>query len=112
MKYRIDVGPFGFGPGMVLALTPSQAEARRGRVAERLGGAYDVVELVEFKRGEVVDIVAGDFGKAGLDRMTPIGDDGEFAPLPEPPEARPLHNALETDVRKRARRARPSHRDD
>lgn len=111
MKYRIDIGPFGFGPGMVLGLTPSQAAARQGRIAPRLGGAYDVVELVEFKAGEIVDVVAGDFGKAGIDRMTPIGEDGEFAPPPAAPEGRPLHRALETEAKAKGRRARPTHRD-
>lgn len=81
MKYRIDEGPFSFGPGFVLGLTDAQAEPRRHRLEPREDGVYGVIEPVEFKAGEEVEVIAGDVGRAALDRMTELGGDP-----PEPPE--------------------------
>jgi hypothetical protein len=76
MKYRIDVGPFAFGPGFVLRLTEEQAASRMHRLVHRTGSDFEVVDKpVEFKTGEIVEVVAGDIGRAGQDRLVNLDAD-------------------------------------
>jgi hypothetical protein len=73
MKYRIEEGPIRLGPGFVLALTPEQLVHRSDRLNRRDDGSYAVVEPVEFKTGEVVEVLEGEIGKAVLDKLRGIG---------------------------------------
>lgn len=72
MKYRIDEGPVGIGPGFVLALTTEQVVHRVHRLRPRQDGAYDVLEPLQFKAGEVIDVLSGDLGKAMLAKVTAL----------------------------------------
>lgn len=71
MKYRVEQGPFRFGPGFVLGLAPEQARPRLHRLEAREDG-FVVVAPVEFKTGEVIELVAGDLGRAWVGRLEPV----------------------------------------
>ncbi len=73
MKLYEVVGPVArFPVGFVLGLRPEQAKARAHRLRKTDDG-YEVVEPVEFKRGEVVHVIAGDVGKGRLIRAVEGG---------------------------------------
>lgn len=77
MRYRVIEAAVQFGPGIVLGLTASQAADRRNRLTPVEAG-FVVADPVEFKVGEVVDLVDGDPGKALLARLVPADQ-----PVPE-----------------------------
>ena len=72
MKYRVENGPFGFGQGFVLRLTEEQAGPRMHRL-QRSGDEFMVIDKpVEFKTGEIVEVIAGDIGRGGQDRLVAL----------------------------------------
>lgn len=71
MRFRVERLPFRFPAGFVLALSPEQARDRLHRLAPRADG-FEVLTPVEFKAGEIVDIVAGDLGRAWVGRLEPL----------------------------------------
>jgi len=81
MRYRVIEAAVQFGPGIVLGLTAEQAAARRHRLMPAADG-FTVAEPVEFKVGEVVEVLAGDVGKGLADRLVPADQ-----PVPERPVA-------------------------
>lgn len=81
MRYRIDAGPFSFGPGFVLGLSEAQSNPRLHRLEARGDDVFAVIEPIEFKAGEEVEVLAGDLGRAGQDKMIELGGDP-----PEPAE--------------------------
>lgn len=64
--YTVTGRAAAFGVGMVLALSPSQAEARKSRLSPCGAGAFRVVEPVEFKAGESITVIFGDVPKTAM----------------------------------------------
>lgn len=64
-NYEVIATVAGFNSGQVLRLTAKQAAPRLHNLRQLNGDHYEVVNRVEFKRGEVVG-VAGDVSKALL----------------------------------------------
>jgi hypothetical protein len=78
MHYRVDGAPFSFGPGFVLGLSDEQAAPRRHHLAPASRG-FTVLRTVQFKVGEIVEVIAGDIGRVGPELLSPL----------EPEEAEP-----------------------
>lgn len=73
MRYRVDVGPLRVGPGVILGLTDEQVSGR-AHVLNRIDLGFVPTAPVEFKAGEVVEIVSGDVGKVMLAGLIPLDD--------------------------------------
>lgn len=74
MRYRVESGPLRVGPGVILGLTDQQAAGRAHRL-NRIDVGFAPTDVVEFKAGEVVEIVSGDVGKAMLAGLIPLDAD-------------------------------------
>lgn len=74
MRYRVEVGPLRVGPGVILGLTDHQARGRAHNL-DRIDLGFVPIAPVEFKAGEVVEIVSGDVGKAMLARLVALDAD-------------------------------------
>lgn len=64
-KYEVIGRVARFAAGFILALTDEQAGTRARRL-RRVEAGFEVLEAVEFKRGEVVGVLAGEIGKGIL----------------------------------------------
>lgn len=90
MRYRVEIGPLRVGPGVILGLTDQQA-AGRAHMLNRIDLGFVPTAPVEFKSGEVVEIVSGDVGKAMLAGLVPLDADtpAEYVrPAPPAPARR------------------------
>jgi len=82
MRYRV-LQPISLPKGTLLGLTEAQAAARQFALRPTVDGLWQVLQAVQFKAGETVD-VAGDMPKAERWKV-------EAAPLPalvQPAKAR------------------------
>lgn len=85
-RYTVSGRVAHFGPGIILALTEQQL-ALRAHLVEAAAGGHTPLEVIQFKRGELIDIVAGDIGKAQLEVLTE-GDVGAAELAAAPPVSR------------------------
>ena len=81
MKVRVIARSIGFGPGSVLALTAAQAASRLHNLEQTArDGVFGVLSRIEFKAGEVVDVLEADLGKAAGDLVAPVDADAKAIP--------------------------------
>lgn len=75
MRYRIEGGALRVGPGVILGLTDEQARPRAHRL-NRIDAGYAPTEVVEFKIGEIVEVVSGSLGKSSLATLIELDEAG------------------------------------
>lgn len=75
-----------FPAGFILKLTAEQAAARAHRLRP-VDTGHAVMEPVEFKRGEIVGVLAGDIGKGFLAEVMPAEPAPGEGPFPMPARA-------------------------
>lgn len=81
-KYKV-IGPkVTFGTGFVLGLSEEQIKTRSLQL-RKYGKNYQVLETVEFKRGEIIDIISKNLTKSTLDNLEAI----EVPPKTSPEKA-------------------------
>lgn len=71
-----------FGIGMVLKLSRSQAEARIALLKKKSKDIYIILEPVQFKKGEIINIVSGKISKAILSDLEIITGNKKAQILP------------------------------
>jgi L-rhamnose mutarotase len=72
--YKVTGVKVRFGPGFVLELEKSQADARAHALYHNKGNLYSVLDQVEFKQGEVIGISQGDIPKSWWDTLEEVVD--------------------------------------
>lgn len=71
-RYKVTGVKVRFGPGFVLGLEKSQADARAHVLHHKKGSLYAVLDTVEFKQGEIIGISEGDIPKSWWDTLEEI----------------------------------------
>jgi hypothetical protein len=97
-KYIVTGPKATFGAGFVLGLSDKQIQTRR-HLLKKEGKYYRALEDVQFKNGEVVDIVSQNLSKSMLDCLEPFGKpSARGKPKDEnPPEKTELDNSPADD---------------
>ena len=83
-RYKVTGVKVRFGPGFVLELEKSQADARAHVLHHKKGNLYAVLDTVEFKQGESIGISEGDIPKSWWDTLEEIGAKKAKAKTPDP----------------------------
>lgn len=73
-RYKVTGVKVRFGPGFVLELEKSQADARAHVLHHKKGSLYAVLDTVEFKQGEIIGISEGDTPKSWWDTLEEVAD--------------------------------------
>lgn len=71
-RYKVTGVKVRFGPGFVLELEKSQANARAHILHHKKGNLYAVLDTVEFKQGEIIGITEGDIPKSWWDTLEEV----------------------------------------
>mgnify|MGYP006995945969 CR=1 FL=1 len=80
VKYIVTGSKVVFGTGLVLGLSDEQAKIRSLQL-KKSGKNYQVLTNVEFKKGEVIDIVTKNLTKATLGQLELAEPQEKAAPL-------------------------------
>ncbi len=83
-RYKVTGVKVRFGPGFVLELEKSQANARAHILHHKKGNLYAVLDTVEFKQGEIIGITEGDIPKSWWDTLEEVSAKKAKAPDPTP----------------------------
>lgn len=67
-KYVVTGSKVSFGAGFVLGLSDEQIKTRSLQL-KKYGKTYQVLNAVEFKRGEIIDIISKNLTKATLNNL-------------------------------------------
>ena len=98
VKYIVTGSKVVFGTGLVLGLSDEQAKIRSLQL-KKTGKNYQVLTNVEFKKGEVIDIVTKNLTKATLGQLE-LAEPQEPAAAKSSPKKAELKNAEQTEKTK------------
>lgn len=73
-RYQVTGFKAQFPAGFVLSLTAEQAKPRSHNLKDLKQGRFEVINPVEFKKGEVVAVIKGQVAKGSLGLLTEIED--------------------------------------
>lgn len=76
-KYIVTGSKVSFGAGFVLGLSEEQIKTRIFQL-KKYGKNYQVLAAVEFKKGEIVDIISKNLTKATLGQLKLLDDSSKI----------------------------------
>lgn len=95
-KYVVTGSKVSFGVGFVLGLSEEQIQTRIFQL-KKYGKNYQVLAAVEFKKGEIIDIISKNLTKATLEQLELLEDSSKI-PAEKSANSKPLKKDEKEDV--------------